>query len=71
MNIYIVKSGDTIDSIADTYGIPVNRIIYMNQLVYPYRLALGQAILLSEEEIEPGRNIPAKRMWWQRLMRSV
>ncbi|MDY5578174.1 MAG: glycosyl hydrolase family 18 protein [Lachnospiraceae bacterium] len=59
MNIYIVKSGDTIDSIADTYGIPVNRIIYMNQLVYPYRLALGQAILLSEEEIEPGRNIPA------------
>ena len=47
MEIYIVSSGDTVDSIALSYGIPVDSIIYNNQIPYPYRLAIGQALLLS------------------------
>lgn len=47
MEIYVVKSGDTVDSIAESHGIPVSSVIYNNQLVYPYSLALGQALLLS------------------------
>lgn len=47
MDIYIVKAGDNIDSIASKYDISVDSIIYNNQLPYPYRLAIGQALLLS------------------------
>lgn len=47
MEIYVVKSGDTVDSIAERYGIAVSSVIYDNQLTYPYPLALGQALLIS------------------------
>ncbi len=47
MTIYTVKPGDTIDAIAAAYGIGADTIIYNNQLSYPYRLAVGQALLLS------------------------
>lgn len=50
MEIYVVKSGDTVDSIAEKYGIPAASVIYNNQLVYPYPLAVGQALLLSSGE---------------------
>ncbi len=54
MEIYVVKPGDTVDSIAESYGIPVSSVIYNNQLVYPYSLAVGQALLLSVgEDSEP------------------
>ena len=53
MEIYVVKEGDTVDSIADNYGISASSIIYNNQLFYPYALAIGQALLLSV------RNIPS------------
>ncbi len=50
MEIYVVKPGDSVDSIADMYGISPSSIIYNNQLTYPYALALGQALLLSSGE---------------------
>ena len=50
MEIYVVKSGDTVDSIAESHGIAVSSVIYNNQLVYPYPLAVGQALLLSSGE---------------------
>lgn len=50
MEIYVVKSGDTVDSIAESHGISVSSVIYYNQLVYPYALAVGQALLLSSGE---------------------
>ena len=50
MEIYVVKQGDTVDSIAESHGIPVSSVLYDNQLVYPYPLALGQALLLSSGE---------------------
>ena len=47
MIIYVVQPGDTIDSIASYYDIGTDSIIYNNQLSYPYRLAIGQALLLT------------------------
>ena len=49
MEIYIVRPGDTVDTIADAYGISPQSIIYNNQLLYPYPLAIGQALLLSSQ----------------------
>lgn len=51
MEIYVVKPGDTIDRIAAAYGITTESIIYNNQLLYPYALAIGQALLLSVQTV--------------------
>lgn len=50
MEIYVVNPGDTVDSIAAENGVPVDTILYNNQLEYPYELAVGQALLLSKGE---------------------
>ncbi len=57
MQIYVVTPGDSVDSIAQSFGIPAETIIYNNQLEYPYPLAIGQALLLTipEEENENRR----------------
>lgn len=49
MQIYVVKSGDSVDSIASEAGIPVSTLLWNNQIAYPYRLAVGQALLLDNE----------------------
>ncbi len=54
MEIYVVNPGDTVDSIAAENGVPVDTILYNNQLEYPYELAVGQALLLSKGEREQG-----------------
>lgn len=46
MQIYIVRPNDNVDGIAAAYGVSAESIIYDNQLVYPYRLAVGQALYL-------------------------
>lgn len=48
MEIYVVQPGDSVDTIAASQNVSVQTIIYDNQLVYPYALAVGQALLLSE-----------------------
>ncbi len=48
MRIYVVQPGDSVDAIADSQNVSAQTIIYDNQLVYPYALAVGQALLLSE-----------------------
>lgn len=48
MEIYIVQSGDTVDSIALENGVSVDTVIYNNQIEYPYALAIGQALLLTK-----------------------
>ena len=52
MEIYIVKSGDTVYRIAQAYGLGTEEIIYVNQLEEPYTLAVGQALLLLLEDKE-------------------
>ena len=46
MDIYVVSLGDNIDRIAADYGVSADSIIYNNQLVYPYELVVGQALLI-------------------------
>ncbi len=48
MEIYVVKTGDTVDRIAEETGVGAEQIIYDNQLVYPYELAVGQALLIND-----------------------
>lgn len=49
MEIYVVKPGDTVDSIAAYTGVDVQKIIYDNQLIFPYELAVGQALLIGND----------------------
>lgn len=55
MEIYVVKSGDNVDDIALMFGVSAQSIIYDNQLVYPYRLAVGQALLIDTGGIRENR----------------
>lgn len=47
MEIYVVQPGDTIDSIALALGVSAEQLIYDNQLIYPYELAVGQALFMD------------------------
>lgn len=47
MEIYVVKAGDTVNEIAREYGVTAETVIYDNQLIYPYRLAIGQSLLIN------------------------
>lgn len=49
MRIYVVKEGDTIDRIAEMFETDVEEIAYDNQITEPYRLAVGQALLIPVE----------------------
>lgn len=48
MQIYVVQQGDSVDRIAGMFEIPVETIIYDNQIEYPYRLAVGQALFIND-----------------------
>lgn len=50
MQIYVVKRGDSIDSIAAAYAVDALQIAYDNQIPAPYRLAVGQALLIPVED---------------------
>ena len=52
MEIYVVQPRDTIDIIASTYGVSADILIYDNQLIYPYELAIGQALLIRNGQRE-------------------
>ncbi|MDF2539465.1 MAG: hypothetical protein K0S76_2486 [Herbinix sp.] len=50
MIIHVVQEGDTIDSIATTYEVPMKRLIYDNGLKNPDNLVIGQAIVITYPE---------------------
>ncbi|SBW03959.1 Spore germination protein YaaH [uncultured Eubacteriales bacterium] len=47
MEIHIVTAGETAYSIARQYGIPLSQLTVDNGLVEPYRLAVGQALVVQ------------------------
>ena len=55
--IYVVQNADSVDRIADINNIPVEELIYDNQLEYPYRLAIGQALYIRELPLYDRRSI--------------
>lgn len=48
--IYVVKEGDTIDSVSAQFGISRSRLIYDNQ-IYAGRIVNGQALLILEPAV--------------------
>lgn len=50
MKIAVVREGDSVDTIAASFQIPAKRLAADNQIEYPYRLAVGQALLIREDE---------------------
>ena len=57
MEIYVVQPGNTVYSIAALYQVDVDRVILDNQLVYPYQLAVGQALLIEGGQSERSMTI--------------
>ena len=57
MDIYVVQAGDTVNGIAAFYGLESSQIIYDNQLIYPYTLAVGQALFIRGDERMPDKSI--------------
>ncbi len=57
MEIYVVQPGDTVNAIAASYNIDAEQIIYDNQLLYPYELAVGQALFIGIGERQPDKTI--------------
>ena len=53
MEIYVVKAGDNVNAIAASYGIEADTIIYDNQLIDPYELAVGQALFIGTGQRDP------------------
>ena len=50
MEIYVVKSGDTLYQIARRYSTPADSIIFANQLQNPGALSVGQALIIPGRE---------------------
>ncbi len=57
VEIYVVQPGDTVDSIAARYGVNVGNLIEDNQIIYPYALAVGQALFIDTGTRRPERNL--------------
>ncbi|HHX11322.1 MAG TPA: LysM peptidoglycan-binding domain-containing protein [Clostridiales bacterium] len=58
MEIYVVKYGDSIESIANRYGLSIERLISDNGLINPHSLVLGQTLIILKPKktytIRPG-----------------
>ncbi len=52
MEIYVVKENDTLDHIAQQYGVTAASVAYVNQIPYPYALAIGEALLIDTGQDE-------------------
>ncbi|WP_088072107.1 glycosyl hydrolase family 18 protein [Gottfriedia luciferensis] len=61
MQIHVVKSGETVMSIADFYGVERQALINSNALIAPYKIIKGQALVVpttgSEYFVQPGDNL--------------
>ena len=49
MEIYVVQSGDTVYQIARRFAVPMDELIYVNQLENPAVLSVGQALIIPGE----------------------
>lgn len=51
MDIYVIQPNDTIDEISEKVQVPVQQLIWDNQLMYPCELAVGQALFINNGSI--------------------
>lgn len=54
MNIYVVRKGDSLWSIARRYGVTVEELSYINQIQAPSRLAVGRALVIPGASRQTG-----------------
>lgn len=47
MEIYVVKAGDTLGMIAAGYMLSIEELAFVNQILPPYPLVIGQALLIT------------------------
>lgn len=61
MRIHVVKSGDSVYSIARQYGVSPQKIISDNELSNPNRLVIGQTLVILESDrahvVRPGESL--------------
>lgn len=57
MEIYVVQPGDTVNMIASSFQVDRNTLIYDNQLIPPYQLAIGQSLLINNGQRERNMEI--------------
>lgn len=50
MNIHVVQQGETINSIAEIYGVSPTRLIQENEINYPDKLVPGQTIVITHPQ---------------------
>jgi spore germination protein len=53
LKIYVVEPGDTLTSVARSFGVTVQSLLDLNEPPYPDRLTPGQALLIPSKEEEP------------------
>ncbi len=51
MTIYVVQAGDTLEAIADQFGVTTERLLIDNELPNPDNLVVGQSIVIRVPEI--------------------
>src|SRR5260370_24349727 len=51
--VYVVKEKDTVESVSQRYGVPVQTIIDRNRLIPPYTLPPGQSLQLPSARFVP------------------
>ena len=52
MIIHVVKQGETLSSIAESYGKSLERLILENGITDTYNLAVGETLVILYPEIE-------------------
>lgn len=61
MDIHVVQPGDTLYGLARRYGVPLDRLLWDNQLQDPSQLAVGQALVVQYPEetltLRPGETL--------------
>ena len=57
MEIYVVRAGDTIWGIARRFGVPLEQLMWDNQLESDIPLMVGQALLVRTGMAQPGRPV--------------
>ena len=60
LQVYVVQSGDTLYQLARRFEVPMEELVYLNQLRAPGRLSVGQALAIPEPRfhiVEPGDSL--------------
>ena len=61
MDIHVVRPGDTLYALAGQYGVPLEQILWDNQLPNPSQLAVGQALVIQHPKdttrLRPGESL--------------